>query len=610
MIPIALFAYARPDHLRRTLSCLRDNRVPLIHAFSDAPRTPDKAPLVAQVRSILRGIDWCEVVLIEREENWGLGRSILAGVTAVLEQHQACLVFEDDLISVPGSYAWLCAALRQYRDDARVMSVSAWTHPLITPDDVGGQPYFDGRAECLGWGTWARAWQGMNDQTAWEMMLAAEARGIDRNRYGADLPGMAETELQRNIWAVRLLYHHLARGGLCLRPPWSLVEHIGFDALATNAGGPGQWHNPPLCPCPPIPAHWPGPVEHPGCAALHRRAMAPPPLPPTPPSPPLGERLLKRIKCDIRQIAVRSTGIAGLQTIAGKELARLMVPPILVRGLQALRERRVGRASIEQDKTASSFLGLVGDYATWAAALAESGGYDQEDILHKTSDALGKVKRGEAVYERDSVLFDKIEYAWPVLAGLMWVAARNDGRLNVLDVGGSPGSTYFQNRAFLDGLGPVRWNIVEQPRHVEVGRQEFQDERLRFHDTLEACLAETTPDVILLSSVLQYLEDPYALLDKLKASPCRYLIIDRTPFWEGSFDRLCVQHVPASIYAASYPSWIFSTPRFHAILSLHWGVIAEFTSLDSLPAPVPLNYRGLIALRRDAPIQPPEGSQC
>ncbi len=58
LVPVALFAYPRPGHLRRTLACLRDNRVPLIYAFSDGPRTPDKAALVDQSRQILRVIDW------------------------------------------------------------------------------------------------------------------------------------------------------------------------------------------------------------------------------------------------------------------------------------------------------------------------------------------------------------------------------------------------------------------------------------------------------------------------------------------------------------------------------------------------------------------------
>jgi putative methyltransferase (TIGR04325 family) len=71
-----------------------------------------------------------------------------------------------------------------------------------------------------------------------------------------------------------------------------------------------------------------------------------------------------------------------------------------------------------------------------------STGYDSEIILEKTRDALLKVKNGEAAYERDSVLFDEIQYAWPLLTSLMWVAAQAKGILNVLDFGGSLGTTY------------------------------------------------------------------------------------------------------------------------------------------------------------------------
>jgi hypothetical protein len=270
LIPIVLFAYARPDHLRQTLDCLRENQVPLIYAFSDGPRIPDKAPAVAQVRDMLRAIDWCEVVLCERETNLGLGRSILAGVTEVLGKHDAAIIFEDDLICVPGTYEYLCAALDQYRDNDRVMSVTGWTHPLVTPSDVTDLPYFDGRAECLVWGTWARAWHGM-EIGAETLMKQCKDQGIDIYRYGADLVNMAKSELRQNIWAVRLLYLHILKKGLCLRPPWSMVEHIGFDANATNASNESWLKNPPLKPCPPIPRQWPEPLENAECARLHQK---------------------------------------------------------------------------------------------------------------------------------------------------------------------------------------------------------------------------------------------------------------------------------------------------------------------------------------------------
>jgi hypothetical protein len=270
-IPVILFAYARPDHLCQTLVSLRENQVPLIYIYSDGPRTPDKAPTVAQVRDMLRAIDWCKVVLCERETNLGLGQSILTGVSEVLGKHESAIVFEDDLICVPGTYKYLCAALVKYQDDDRIMSVTGWTHPLVTPSDITNQPYFDGRAECWVWGTWAKVWQGMQEN-AKILMRRCKARGIDVYRYGADLPAMAEGELQQNIWAVRFLYWHILNRCLCLRPPWSMVEHIGFDAQATNASDSSKWANSLLRPCPLVPESWPEPREHPECSRLHRNA--------------------------------------------------------------------------------------------------------------------------------------------------------------------------------------------------------------------------------------------------------------------------------------------------------------------------------------------------
>lgn len=261
-IPVVFFAYARPVHTTRALACLHENGVPLLHIFADGAKGTSDAAAVAETRAVLRAIDWCEVRLIERTENLGLGRNVLAGVSEVAGRHDAFIVWEDDLICVPGTYQWMCAALRHYANEPKVMSVSAWTHPRVTPKDVGVAPYFDARAECWVWGTWKRAWKGVTEETAVQKLAACTARGITPDQYGSDLPIMAQAEQRQNIWAVRWLYHHLQHGGVCLRPPWSMVEHIGFDAQATNAATATEWANPPLQSAPPIPTCWPEPKEH------------------------------------------------------------------------------------------------------------------------------------------------------------------------------------------------------------------------------------------------------------------------------------------------------------------------------------------------------------
>ncbi len=273
VIPVVVFAFRRPDLLERTLDSLRADRVPRIVAFSDGPRDrPDEAE-VAQVRELLRAVSWCPIDVHERPVNLGLGRSVRSGVARALQQYEAVIVMEDDHMCQPGTYEYLRAALEHYRDDTRVMSVTGWTHPRITPAGLDGQPYFDGKAECWVWGTWRRSWVGMY-RPATEIMDECAARGIDVERYGSDMPKMAADAGPRNLWAVGWWYHHMLNEGLCLRPPHSLSEHTGWDSRATTTTAKARvWSNPRLEPCPPIPETWPEPVEHPDCARLWRAAI-------------------------------------------------------------------------------------------------------------------------------------------------------------------------------------------------------------------------------------------------------------------------------------------------------------------------------------------------
>ena len=155
------------------------------------------------------------------------------------------------------------------------------------------------------------------------------------------------------------------------------------------------------------------------------------------------------------------------------------------------------------------FYGWKGNYSNWQEAKIESTGYDAENIFKKVKAASLKVRNGEATFERDSVLFDKEDYNFQILSSLFWIAAQNKGKLNILDFGGSLGSTYFQNRSLLEKLNPLKWNIVEQEKFVNEGITHFQNDQLSFYKTIDECLVQNHIDIILLSSVLQYLENLY-----------------------------------------------------------------------------------------------------
>jgi len=220
----------------------------------------------------------------------------------------------------------------------------------------------------------------------------------------------------------------------------------------------------------------------------------------------------------------------------------------------------------------------------WGEAVRLSSGYDTKEILDKVLAATLKVKNSEAAYERDSVLFDEVHYSWPVTAALMWVAARNGGRLSVLDFGGSLGSSYFQNKEFLRGLSAIRWSVVEQQHFVEAGRKYIQNEDLIFFESIDECLDREKPNVVLVSSVIQYLEKPYDLLSKLLGTRVGLVIIDRTPFLNtAQTDQVYIQLTPASIYSARYPIWFLNKGNFlNTVSSKGYTSLVEFDAIDRL----------------------------
>jgi putative methyltransferase (TIGR04325 family) len=241
---------------------------------------------------------------------------------------------------------------------------------------------------------------------------------------------------------------------------------------------------------------------------------------------------------------------------------------------------------------------FTGPYGSWAEAQSRSTGYGSEEILERVKAAALKVRSGQAAYERDGVVFSRGEYSFPLLATLLRASLAADGRLNVMDFGGSLGSSYYQNRNFLAELKSFRWSVVEQPGVVECGRAGFQDEQLRFYASTDECLSLERPNVALFSSVLQYLEQPFKLLETIAEMKIPHVIIDRTPFLvrPGSRDLVAVQHVPASIYPASYPVWLFAQESISRALASSYQCLAEFQASE---APIGFgslrsNLRGLI----------------
>jgi putative methyltransferase (TIGR04325 family) len=249
-----------------------------------------------------------------------------------------------------------------------------------------------------------------------------------------------------------------------------------------------------------------------------------------------------------------------------RHVLREWAPPALLRKYRRLR---------------GDSIRFSGDYSTWQQCQAASRGYDDSLILEQVKRAMLRVRNGEGACERDGIVLSACEPNFPLLAALEYVALAA-GRLRVLDFGGSLGGTYHQVRKLIPESVDLSWEVVEQAGFVECGIRNFADAHLRFHLTIDDAIAAGKPNIVLLSSVLPYLEQPYETLAQIVNAGCEFILLDRTPVLRAADrDRLTVQQIRLPEYHASYPAWFFAKSRLMAAFSPIYHAVFLFDSFES-----------------------------
>jgi putative methyltransferase (TIGR04325 family) len=165
---------------------------------------------------------------------------------------------------------------------------------------------------------------------------------------------------------------------------------------------------------------------------------------------------------------------------------------------------------------------------------------------------------------------------------------KKDKKLNLIDFGGSLGSTYYQNRNELNDAGiSISWRIVEQENFVKCGKDYFENTELKFYYTIdEALFSEERVDICMFGSVLPYLENPYSILDQVYQKKIEYIIIDRTMFLNfADEDVLAIETVPKNIGKATYPAWFLSLRKFLFYIKNKYRIVFQWDAAFQMVLP-------------------------
>jgi hypothetical protein len=241
--PIVVFAYRRPDHLRRTLRSLMDcdgfEGSPVV-VYCDGQKNAEERRSTEATREVAREMLGSRAEYHFSDSNLGLSQSVIHGVTSVTRRFGRAIVIEDDLQLAPDFLGYMNAALDRYADDPAVFQISGYMFDV---------PEFADRRDALflpltvswGWATWQRAWNVFDpDASGWESLRSDRDMRRRFNLAGAyDYATMLENQMagRTDSWAVRWYWTVFRAGGLVLFPPRSLVGNTGMDGSGTHGRG-------------------------------------------------------------------------------------------------------------------------------------------------------------------------------------------------------------------------------------------------------------------------------------------------------------------------------------------------------------------------------------
>ena len=241
--PIAIFVYNRPDHTKRTIEALKKNELAAISdlfVFSDGPKDNNLSrSQVAEVRQYLKTISgFKSVKIIERLENQGLAKSIIAGVTEIVNNFGRVIVLEDDMITSQYFLQYMNEALDFYNNDDRVISIHAYIYPI---KEKLPETFFLRGADCWGWATWKRGWDLFESDGQKLLDELKSKKLIKEFNFSGSYPYVQMLQDQiagrNNSWAIRWYASAFLKNKLTLYPGKSLINNIGFDGSGTHCSG-------------------------------------------------------------------------------------------------------------------------------------------------------------------------------------------------------------------------------------------------------------------------------------------------------------------------------------------------------------------------------------
>lgn len=232
LAPICLFVYNRLYETKKTISSLQKNYLAKesdLIIFSDGFKDSEDKKQVLEVRSFLNDITGFRSVKVKiMDVNKGLARSVIDGVSYILQKNPNVIVLEDDLVTTPNFLDFINQGLRYYSSFKNVYAINGYSLDI---GNVKYSMYKTYRSFPWGWATWKDRW---NAQDFSNKSIKKQINNIVLKKFksvcGDDVIRMLKDSLYKvnDSWYIRWVFINFLKERVAVFPSTSKVINIGL----------------------------------------------------------------------------------------------------------------------------------------------------------------------------------------------------------------------------------------------------------------------------------------------------------------------------------------------------------------------------------------------
>lgn len=230
-LPLAVFAYNRPSHLKRLLISLESSKVKFFNFFLDGPKNKEDKLIQDHILTMLKNSNF-KTKIFKQKKNLGLARSMEFGLDYMSKKYSHFVVLEDDVVPYKNFFKFISLNLQKFENNDQISCICGYQLKEInemkkTKNNSVLLDFFI----PWGWATWSKNWINYVN----ERKKIFKENKINKKNYFQKFLSEKIKKKSTQIWTAKFILFNIFTKKKFIFPSSTLTKNIGFDGSGVNS---------------------------------------------------------------------------------------------------------------------------------------------------------------------------------------------------------------------------------------------------------------------------------------------------------------------------------------------------------------------------------------